>query len=382
MRQKIFCLSIFCQIPLHLTLLLSQPALSQDSPWQRIAAYFQPPAEFKSSASYRPLLVANDGQPVKDSNGWAKRRQEILEQWQTAMGPWPAIIEQPKVEVLKEIKRDEITARRVRLEIAPGQTGEGWLLIPPGQQPRPAVLVPFYEPETSAGFKADKPERDLGWQLAKRGMVTLNIGTPGGDAYKPEVGGAICQPLSFHAYVAANCWQAMSHMPEIDAKRIGVVGHSYGGKWSMFAGALWDKFAVVAVSDPGIAFDETRSNVNYWEPWYLGREAGVTRKAGVPTAENPTTGAYKRLRDSGHDLHEIQALICPRPYFVSGGSEDPPQRWQVLLPLIEVNRLLGYENRVGMSNRPDHSPNAESNAALVDFFEHFLSDKKLADKNK
>ncbi len=46
-------------------------------------------------------------------------------------------------------------------------------------------MVPFYEPETSVGLKADKPDRDLGWQLAKRGMVTLNIGTPGGDAYKP-----------------------------------------------------------------------------------------------------------------------------------------------------------------------------------------------------
>ena len=234
------------------------------------------------------------------------------------------------------------------------------------------MLVPFYEPETSAGVKADKPDRDLGLQLAKRGFVTLNIGTPGGDAYKPVIGDAQCQPLSFHAYVAANCWQAMAHMPEIDAKRIGVVGHSYGGKWSMFAGALWDKFAVVAVSDPGIAFDESRGSINYWEPWYLGLDSKVRRKPGLPTQENPTTGAYKKIRDEGHDLHEIQALICPRPYFVSGGVEDPPKRWQVLNHLIEINRLLGFEKRVGMTNRPDHSPNTESNAALVDFFVRFL----------
>lgn len=334
---------------------------------------YQPPAEWANDkGTYRSLLMTSDGKPVTDAAGWAKRRQELLDQWQKAMGPWPEVIANPKVEVLSESHRDGITQRRVRIEIAPGQTGDGWLLIPPGDKPRPAVLVPFYEPDTSAGIKADKPQRDLGWQLAKHGMVTLNIGTPGGDAYKPEIGQAKCQPLSFHAYVAANCYQAMSQLPEIDAQRIGIVGHSYGGKWSMFAGALWDKFAVVAVSDPGIAFDETRGSINYWEPWYLGRDATITRKPGIPTANNPTTGAYKELRAAGHDLHEIQALICPRPYFVSGGSEDPPKRWQVLNHLIEVNKLLGHEHRIGMTNRPDHSPTAESNKALVEFFVKFL----------
>ncbi len=358
---------------LAITWLLCTPLLAQDNPWSRIAKHFDPPAEWANQkGEYGSLLTTSDGKPVKNAADWNKRRQEILTQWQSAMGPWPEVIAAPKVEVLREQTREGITQRRVRIEIAPGQTGEGWLLIPPGKQPLPAVLVPFYEPETSAGIKADKPERDLGWQLAKRGIITLNIGTPGGDAYKPEIGKAACQPLSFHAYVAANCWQAMSRMPEIDAKRIGIVGHSYGGKWSMFAGALWDKFTVVAVSDPGIAFDETRGSINYWEPWYLGRDSNVTRKPGIPTKENPTTGAYKELRAGGHDLHEVQALICPRPYFVSGGSEDPPKRWQVLNHLIEVNRLLGVEHRVGMTNRPDHSPTPESNAALVDFFVHFL----------
>jgi hypothetical protein len=37
-----------------------------------------------------------------------------------------------------------------------------------------------------------------------------------------------------------------------------------------------------------------------------------------------------------------------------------------------VNELLGFKNRVAMTNRKDHSPNEESNALLVAFFEHFL----------
>jgi hypothetical protein len=77
--------------------------------------------------------------------------------------------------------------------------------------------------------------------------------------------------------------------------------------------------------------------------------------------------------ETGRDLHEIHALIAPRPFFVSGGSEDPPERWIALNHAVAVNRLLGASNRVGMSNRPEHSPSPESNAQLVAFFEHFLT---------
>ncbi|MCC6507812.1 MAG: sialidase [Pirellulaceae bacterium] len=346
--------------------------------WSRIAPYFQPPAEFAGQFGDLPSpLKTAAGQPITTADQWSERRKELFATWTQFLGPWPAVLEAPKVEYLSEETRDGIVQKRVRVEIAPNQTGEGWLLIPPGKKPLPAALVVFYEPETSIGLKGDKPDRDLGWQLAKRGIATLNIGTPGGNAYKPEIGQAVCQPLSFHAYVAANCWQAMSHMPEIDKTRIGIVGHSYGGKWSMFGGALWDKFAVVAVSDPGIVFDEARGSVNYWEPWYLGLDASVTRKPGIPKPDNPTTGAYKQLRAAGHDLHEIHALICPRPFFVSGGSEDTPKRWTALNHSIAVNKLLGVSDRIGMTNRPDHSPNAQSNAALMDFFTHFLIEKPV-----
>ena len=74
----------------------------------------------------------------------------------------------------------------------------------------------------------------------------------------------------------------------------------------------------------------------------------------------------------GRDLHEIHALIAPRPFLVSGGSEDQPERWAALNHTVAVNRLLGYEHRVGMTNRPDHTPTPESNAVLYAFFEEFL----------
>jgi hypothetical protein len=140
----------------------------------------------------------------------------------------------------------------------------------------------------------------------------------------------------------------------------------------MFASALFDKFSCTVWSDPGIVFDESRPNVNYWEPWYLGWEPGRPRKPGVPTAENPGTGAYRRLIQTGHDLHELHALLAPRPFLVSGGSEDPPERWKALNHAVAVNRLLGQTERVAMTNRAGHAPTPESNEQIYRFLDHAL----------
>jgi hypothetical protein len=55
-------------------------------------------------------------------------------------------------------------------------------------------------------------------------------------------------------------------------------------------------------------------------------------------------------------------------------------RWQALNHLVAVNKFLGYEGRVFMSNRPGHSPTAESNEVLYDFFAYWLAHKKVLDK--
>lgn len=340
--------------------------------------WFKPPAHLTNQlGDYRSPLIFADGTRVQTAADWPRRRAEILRQWHEMMGPWPPVLEHPQLEFLSSTNRETFRQQRVRLEIAPRQTGEGWLLTPEGPGPFPAVLVVYYEPETSAGLNPKQPLRDFALQLTRRGFVTLSIGTPGGNAWKPEIGGAQCQPLSFHAYMAANCWHAMAGLAAVDRARIGVVGHSYGGKWAMFAAALWDQFACVAVSDPGVVFDETRPNVNYWEPWYLGLDPERPRpKAGLPTANNPRTGAYRKMIESGRDLHELHALMAPRPFLVSGGAEDPSERWLALNHLVAVNRLLGFSDRVALTSRTGHAPTEESNAQLYAFFEHFLRAKK------
>jgi len=365
-------------------LLLVNPTRGQDvsansrqDSWKQIAAYFSPPAEWAhESGDYRSPLRFADGSMVRSADDWQRRRAEILNGWHDLLGRWPPLITEPEVEVVESKRRENFEQLRIRFKWTPRELTTGYLLIPDGDSPRPAVVTVYYEPETAIGLGT--PNRDFAYQLARRGFVALSLGTTEATQaktyalYYPSLDNAQVQPLSMLACAAANAWYVLAKRPEVDAKRIGIVGHSFGGKWAMFASCLFDKYACAAWSDPGIVFDEERGSVNYWEPWYLGYHPRPWRKRGLITKDNPARGLYPRLVAAGHDLHELHALMAPRPFLVSGGSEDSPKRWVPLNHTIAVNRLLGYCDRVAMTNRPEHSPNDESNAQIYAFFEHFL----------
>lgn len=338
--------------------------------------WFTPPAEYAQDlGDYHTPLKFDNGRDVKTAADWKKRRGEILNYWHKAMGLWPPMLKDLEIEILGQERRENFVQHRIRFRWTPVEKTEGYLLIPDGKGKRPAVVTVFYEPETAIGM--GKEQRDFAYQLAKRGFVALSIGTTETSAahhystYYPSRENAAVQPLSMLGYVAAQAWGVLAARPEVDAERIGIVGHSYGGKWAMFGSCLFDKFACAAWSDPGIVFD-TRPSVNYWEPWYLGYATPPWRKRGVITQTNPATGVYPQLLKDGRDLHELHALMAPRPFLVSGGSEDQVHRWRALNHSVAVNKLLGFENRVAMTNRPDHSPNPDSNEVIYRFFEHFL----------
>jgi len=352
--------------------------------WSRLKPAFSPPPEFEQDfGNFRSPLKFADASAVKSAADWPRRRKEILDTWHRRLGPWPPLVERPQVNRLETVARDGYVQHHVHVQItADGKLADGYLLVPDGKGPFPAVFVPFYEPQTSIGEGAKgRGTHDYGLQLVRRGFVTLSIGTPGSvetpglDTRQLLVAAGIQQkrqPLTDLAYVAANCHTALAQMSEVDPARIGIIGLSYGGKWSMFASCLHDKFACAVWSDPGIVFNEKNANVNYWEPWYIGYEPGRQRKPGIPSPENPRTGLYKQLIDGGDDLVDLHALMAPRPVLVSGGTEDPPQNWRALNHLVAVNELLGHKHRVAMTARSTHVPTPEALELELLFQEYWL----------
>ena len=345
--------------------------------WEEILPFFSPSEEFKNNyGDFRSPLEFYNKQTVNSAEDWKERRKELNVRWNEMLGSWPSLIKEQKFEFLDTLHRENFTQYKVRFYWIPNEKTEGYLLVPNEKAVMPAVITVYYEPETAIGF--GRPYRDFAYQLAKRGFVTLSIGTTKAtkgktySIYYPSIENAKVQPLSMLAYAAANAWNVLSRVEGVDSTRIGIMGHSFGGKWAMFASCLYEKFACAVWSDAGIVFDESRQSVNYWEPWYLGYHPKPWRNRGLITKNNPVKGLYPKLIENGFDLTDLHALMAPRPFLVSGGSEDPEKRWVALNHSIAVNSLLGFKNRVAMTNRKEHSPNEESNEQIYLFFEYFL----------
>lgn len=361
-----------------LTAYVSLPAQEDvHSPLERC---FVPPPEYADLyGDYRSPLVFYNGDTVKCAGEWAPRRTEIRARWDSLMGAWPPLLTEGRLEILDSVRQEGYVRHAVRLKWTPTEFTGGYLLVPDGagEIPLPAVITVYYEPETSAGLN-DNPNRDFALQLVRHGFIALSLGTSEAteartySLFWPDILHAEVQPLSMLACAASNALEALSKMPQVDPARIGIMGHSFGGKWAMFASCLCDKFACAVWSDPGIVFDDSRPDVNYWEPYYLGYHPPPWRTRGIANSENPARGLYPRLVEERYDLHELHALMAPRPFLVSGGTSDPPERWIPLNHSISVNRLLGYSGRVGMHNRQTHTPTAESNEIILLFFDNFL----------
>ena len=175
--------------------------------WKEISQYFQPPAEYAEDyGEYRSPLLFYDGTPVKIKADWKKRRTEIKNQWMSMMGEWPSLLTEQELEVLSYKEREDFTQYQVRFYWLPNQQTEGYLLVPNQDG----------EKYAKNGMKSEM--KDVKSQIKdvklEKGLSEKN---PKGKK-------------SALACAAANAWHVLSKLEEVDASRIGIVGHSYGGK--------------------------------------------------------------------------------------------------------------------------------------------------------
>lgn len=158
---------------------------------------------------------------------------------------------------------------------------------------------------------------------------------------------------------------------DVDAKRLGVEGHSRWGKTALWAAAQDQRWAIVYASCSGEGgaklfrrnFGETTDNIagSHWMAENFHKYGGHWNNLPV-------------------DANELIALVAPRPVFITGATQDPwsdPHgEFLAAVGAGPVYRLLGKKD-LGTTEMP--APNTALISGEVAFREHIGAHTDIPD---
>ncbi|WP_417749137.1 dienelactone hydrolase family protein [Rosistilla oblonga] len=131
----------------------------------------------------------------------------------------------------------------------------------------------------------------------------------------------------------------LQSLPQVDAQRIGALGHSLGGHGTFFLAAYDDRIQASACNC-GASFFRHNPNVEGWgrNRWYIYFK---------PIREGLLKGELPPI-----DFHEIIALIAPRAFLDVSGLNDghtptQKQRLLMLMKIMDVYELNGVPENLG-----------------------------------
>jgi len=181
-------------------------------------------------------------------------RQEILKRLELTMGPLPAIDHSAPldVKILEEVKLPQYRRQKITFRSPDGDRIPAYLLLPNRPGKRPGVLclhqttrIGKDEPAGLGG----KPNLHYAAELAEHGYVAIVPDYPsfGDYAYSfndPEYVSGTMKGIVNHIRAV----DLLISLPEVDANRIGVIGHSLGGHNALFVAAFDTRIRVVVTS--------------------------------------------------------------------------------------------------------------------------------------
>ncbi len=299
------------------------------------------------------LLVVRDGEgrerPVADRGDWDVRRAHILAHFQEVAGPLPGGERRVPldVQVVSTEKEPGFVRKKITFAAEPGDRVPAWLLIPDGPKAgeagprRPAVLclhqtvaIGKDEPVGLGG----KPDLRYAMELARRGYVAIAPDYPGFGEYKIDV-----YKLGYASATMKAIWNnlravdVLCGLEEVDADRIGVIGHSLGGHNAIFT-ALFEPRIRAVVSSCGF---------NAFPSYFKGNIAGWSHKGYMPRLRE----RYQLdLAKVPFDFPELIGALAPRAFFTNSPLHDANFEVEGVRVAIDAARpvyqLLGVPDRL------------------------------------
>ena len=293
------------EVALVSALLIARAAFPLDAPDYRdkmnLMVYQPVPGTF------RPVLTFAD---------WRIRREHILANMQQAMGAIPGVERRGPMDlqITSEEDRGKYVLKHATLAVEQDDRLPVLILIPKGlTKPAPAMLCLHQTTSIGKGEPGGLGGLDnlhYAQELAERGYVCIapdypNFGDYQIDVYAKGYGSATAKGIFNHM----RCVDYLQTMPEVNAERIGAIGHSLGGHNTLYVGAFDERLKVL-VSSCGF---------NRFAKYYNGDLTGWSHKGYMPRIKelyetNPAKMPF--------DFTEVIAAIAPRAVFVNAPVKD------------------------------------------------------------
>ncbi len=369
-----------------LTALAEMTAAAQEDAWRAKAAVVarlsQQPGfnydEARVDAFTLPDVLGGGKTPVRTPGQWRARRAEILDLFrENVYGRPPGKPDHLDFSTIEENTRamdGAATLRRIAIKSRQGgRTHEFELLLflpnaasqTAPQAPVPVFLLINNRPATNTD--PTRKEKSGFWpaeQIIARGygIAAIQYGQlapDNKDRYREGAmtlfdGAASAGPSPTWGAIAAWAWGASRALDylvtdaRVDKARVGIVGHSRGGKAALWAGAEDERFALVVSNESGEGgaalsrrwFGETVERINTSFPhWFTEKYKSFNgREASLPI-----------------DQHMLLALTAPRALYVASADEDlwsdPRGEFLSLVETSPVFALWG-EPRLAASQMP------------------------------
>ncbi|MFC1563230.1 acyl-CoA thioester hydrolase/BAAT C-terminal domain-containing protein [candidate division KSB1 bacterium] len=293
----------------------------------------------------------------------------IKEKWSKILGRTSMEPPEPNVKLIRTFKEEIYTGKLMYLQVEQDFWEKIYLMIPdkPITKPTPVVIVPYYDVDTPAGKNmggrvyGPLSVRSFAYLMVQQGYIAIAVRWFG-ESYGVHYGEAVSNLKLRHPELTGLgkwIWDAqrvvdyLYTLPEVDKKNIGIIGHSLGGKMSLYAAAMEERITAVVSSELGIGLNFS----NYADFWYLSDEV--------------------RRFDKSTDHHELLGLIAPRPFLLIGGdSADNDKSWYFINSAKEVYSIFNMPRNIGYFNhRSGHTPSTEAVYLSIEWLKHFLNRK-------
>lgn len=309
--------------------------------------------------------------PVKSAGDWAKRRNDILAGMQQVMGPLPSDKEKVPLDVryADEVKAPRYVRKKLTYAAEKGDRVPAWLLVPVGLKAKaPAVLclhqtVPIGKDEPVGLGKRE--ELEYARHLAERGYVTLAPDYPSFGEYPYDFAKSKFPSGSMKAiWNNIRAVDLLASLPEVDADRIGVIGHSLGGHNAMFTAAF----------DPRLKAVVSNCGFTSFPKYYGGNLKGWTSARYMPRIAAVYQNKPERMP---FDFPEVVASFAPRAFLASSPLRDDNFEVSGVKDCIAAGRpvyeLLGAKERL-QANYPDcgHSFPEDARKVAYEFLDRWV----------